>query len=667
LTAKKCPGAAGLADAARKVQAMTKTSAHLQGIGATRAVLAAAIFAIACWQPAAVKAQGNAPAQPTDAAKGTVKGTVVAQTSSKTLSGVTVRLTGGPTDRPALKKLLDFFATRGVVVDLPTGEPNGAYFQNIIDTAARQGVSLMNPEVQRNIAAFENALASRFVSVTDNAGNFLITAVLPGNYEVVTDSKDHFGPGSNPANPPVHVAVQPGSTNDIRLPMIPGAVVSGRVRNAAGQPLSNMVVQAFVMGYQDGYPLLAPGVQARTDDQGEYKLFWLPPGEYFLATMFPRGRRTPSPDGKDLVTTYYPRNTDTLTAQPIVIRGGEERPGFDIEMQAPSSFKISGRIVSSVTPPAGPGPVGANVGSTTATINILVRDPNVPEVVGPRALGTVQLSQSADNMWSAPFEVSGIQPGIYDLSTWVRESNPDGGSSITIGRTPVEIRDENLTGVELRIYPSVRVLGKVTVDGHAPGAVAARVSLWPDGSAVKVPVYQGIGLRAVVADPKDGAFMVPAVTSGQFRVVTQGLPPEIYVADVLQAGISIHDSGLTVAGKTPDLIEVVLRSGSATIAGTVRDATGKTMAKATVVLVPPTSRRGNRSLYKAVSTDQYGRFTVTGIAPGNYQLFAWQRDPEGAYYNERFLSRYLHRGRPVYVNQESTVPADLTAIPVEAR
>jgi hypothetical protein len=68
-----------------------------------------------------------------------------------------------------------------------------------------------------------------------------------------------------------------------------------------------------------------------------------------------------------------------------------------------------------------------------------------------------------------------------------------------------------------------------------------------------------------------------------------------------------------------------------------------------------------------VSTDQYGRFTVTGIAPGNYQLFAWQRDPEGAYYNERFLSRYLHRGRPVYVNQESTVPADLTAIPVEAR
>src|SRR5262245_52291712 len=131
-----------------KGQAMTKTSPHLHEIGAaTRVVLMAAIFAIA---------QGNAPAQSTDTAKGTVKGTVVAQSSGKPLSGVTVRLTGGPIDRPALQKLLDFFATRGVAVDPPTGEPNDAYFQNIIDTAAKRGVSLMNPEVQRAIAAFEN-------------------------------------------------------------------------------------------------------------------------------------------------------------------------------------------------------------------------------------------------------------------------------------------------------------------------------------------------------------------------------------------------------------------------------------------------------------------------------------------------------------------------------
>src|SRR5262245_604239 len=110
--------AAGLPMPREKVKAMTKTFAHLYRVSAaTRVVLVAATFAIACWQTAAVQAQGNPAAQSTDTAKGTVKGTVVVQSSGKPLSGVTVRLTGGPTDRDALKKLLDFFATRGVAVD----------------------------------------------------------------------------------------------------------------------------------------------------------------------------------------------------------------------------------------------------------------------------------------------------------------------------------------------------------------------------------------------------------------------------------------------------------------------------------------------------------------------------------------------------------------------
>ena len=297
------------------------------------------------------------------------------------------------------------------------------------------------------------------------------------------------------------------------------------------------MVEAFVHSYQDGYPLLMPGPQARTDDQGEYKLFWLPPGEYFLATMWPRGRRTPSPMGKISSRATIPRTTDTLTAQPVVVRGGEERAGYDIEMQATSSFKISGTIVvGSRTPPTGPGPVGANVGSATATINILAR----PEHFGT-ALAPAPLARSNS---PSPVTKSGARLSKYRASNAESPISlpgfanriPMARSSITIGRTPVEIRDTNLTGVELRIYPSVRVLGKVTVDGHAPGPIPARVSLGPEGSEVKVPVYQGIGLRAVVADPKDGSFMVPAVTSGQFRVVTQGLPPEVYVADVLGRG-----------------------------------------------------------------------------------------------------------------------------------
>jgi hypothetical protein len=335
-------------------------------------------------------------------------------------------------------------------------------------------------------------------------------------------------------------------------------------------------------------------------------------------------------------------------------------------MQQLPSFKISGEITSFVPPPTTPAQRGANVGPATATISMLKRDPSVPETVGTRGLGTVQVESVGDNTWRAHFEVAGIQPGVYDISAWVRESNPDGGAGITIGRTPIEVRDKDLDGVEIKIFSSVRVVGKVTLDGHAPGATQARVSLQPEGSAVKVPVYQGIGLRAVVANPQDGTFAVPAVTSGQFRVHVNGFSPDIYVADVLQGGASIYDSGFTVAGKTPDLIEVVLKSGSGTVAGQVKDG-GKAMAGATVVLVPPVSRRANRSLYRTATTDADGRFSIRGVAPENYQLYAWQEAPPGAFYNERFLAAYQDRGRPVAVNQKSTVNLELTGIAAEPR
>jgi len=607
-------------------------------------------------------------AQTPESPRGSVQGTVLNQKSGQPLSGVTVRLAGGPVDRGALQKLLDFFATRGVNVTAPAGEPNDAFFQSVIDAAAGKGVSLMNPEVQNAFGAFEQSLQSKFVSVSDGAGHFSMPNVVPGNYDVITESKGHFGPGSGPDSPGVHASVKAGDAVSVQLPMIPGAVISGHVSNPSGRRLPNMSVQAFVTTYQDGYPILQPGATTTTDDQGEYKLFWLPPGEYVVATMLPRGRKPPPVDGKDPVRTFYPQTTDVLMAQPVSIRGGEELAGFDIEMQMARSFKISGEIISAVAPPTVPAPVGANVGPTTATISIMARDPSVPDNVGSRNLGTVQLSPSGDNKWSSRFEVQGILPGVYDISTWVRESNPDGGSSITIGRTPVEVRDQDLDAIELRVYPSVRVLGKVTLDGHAPGTVATRISVQPEGSEVKVPVYQGIGLRAVMANPQDGAFMVPAVTSGQFRVqANQGLPPNVYVADVRQAGVSVYDSGFSIAGKTPDLIEVVLRSGSATVEGTVKDAAGKPMSQATVVLVPPVPRRSNRSLYKTVTTDAEGHFSIKGVAPENYQVYAWQSIPADAFYNARFLSKYQDRGHPVYVTQDSTVTASLTGIAAEAR
>ena len=65
--------------------------------------------------------------------------------------------------------------------------------------------------------------------------------------------------------------------------MIPGAILGGRIFDEKGQLMSNAIVQAFTVAYAFGRATLAPLVSKVTDDRGEFRLFWVPPGEYYLA------------------------------------------------------------------------------------------------------------------------------------------------------------------------------------------------------------------------------------------------------------------------------------------------------------------------------------------------------------------------------------------------
>ena len=89
------------------------------------------------------------------------------------------------------------------------------------------------------------------------------------------------------------------------------------------------------------------------------------------------------------------------------------------------------------------------------------------------------------------------------------------------------------------------------------------------------------------------------------------------------------------------------------------------MPNATVVLVPPPARRDNRGLYRTVTSDPSGRFTMRNVAPGEYTLFAWDGVTNGAQFNAGFLSKYESRGRRVAVNEKSTASEQLTVISLE--
>src|SRR5207237_6791208 len=124
-----------------------------------------------------------------------------------------------------------------------------------------------------------------------------------------------FGPPVNATSPllmtPVlataAVSVVDKKTADVAISMIPGGVISGKIRDAAGAPLSKIVVRALALNYQNGYPVVQAAASVKTDDNGDYRLFWLPPGSYYVGADPPASGNEVALTGGAAVTAkmYY--------------------------------------------------------------------------------------------------------------------------------------------------------------------------------------------------------------------------------------------------------------------------------------------------------------------------------------------------------------------------
>jgi hypothetical protein len=352
--------------------------------------------------------------------------------------------------------------------------------------------------------------------------------------------------------------------------------------------------------------------------------------------------------------------TAVTESRTITIRGGEEMLGMDIGIQTARAFKISGQVSSLIPPPAAQAAAAPAVNA--AVLVLLSPDGNAPD--DTKQVGTVPLLPTIGR-----FEVANILPGIYDLFARVPDpaAEASGGAPQAWGRARLEVRDTDINNVLITIPPSTEVKGTVTMTGvKVPPGI--RVQLLPDdASAAKIPAYQQVSRRSMTLNA-ESAFSVPAIPEGRFRVgAIGGLPSDMYLADVRQGPESVFDSGFDVNSRNTSPIEVVLRAGAGTVNGIVTDGPNKVGSDATVVLVPEATRRKNRALYIVTSSDASGRFTLRGVAPGSYKVFAWESIPALAYQNAAFMAKHEDRGKAIQVAPNGTVTTELTLIPAISR
>ncbi len=520
-------------------------------------------------------------------------------------------------------------------------------------------------------------------AITNSDGRFEFKNLAIGQYAIRVQREGYFNAAGDTLSAQSIVLNATTPVIDLRVPMMRGATISGRVRDSAGQPIPNASVATYRIGYQNGREILESVNSKSADDRGEYRLFWLQPDEYYVgAAILPPGQAPTqiflSPSGsipsEQLFRTFYPGVQSARAASRLKIKEGDSLPGIDINMAPKPAMKVSGRIINTLTQANGqPEPTPAN-------FYLMPRDATALN------LAAVPYFRNMSQV-NGEFEIRGVPPGSYDLVTTL----PDSNGRAFPGRVSIEVGNQDLQGVTLSIHPGAEIKARIFLDGKlipaavppapqttgtVPGGIVTAETLRAQiiGAPSTGPrlqfrskdlyysVFDSVASAGVRADA-EGAYVYPSVPEGAYSLNATGIPANAYVADIRSGDKSVYDNGIVVGDQPPAPIDVMLSSGVQSIRGTVRSVDGKPAVGAMVVLVPPPARRQNVLLYRNVRSLITGEFTIANVPPGNYKLFAWETVPNTAFMNAAFIAKFESLGREISVAAGGTLSFELPVIP----
>lgn len=583
---------------------------------------------------------------------GVVQGKVTRLGTDEAIPDVQVSLEGGTVSPELMQGIVSSAATAGLGITPPAGASLSQVTDLLISTAAARGLPVGPPAIQRIVSNAVGPQDSPTVA-TDRDGSFVFRGVKPGRYTVRATREGYFGKPANgtyPATATLDVTVAGKDAVEAPLGMAQGAIVAGRIFDVNGTALSNVNVQAFSLAYQTGFALLQPTVTKTTDDRGEYRLFWVPPGEYYVGVT-PRAG-APAPGALPSARTYYPGVTRLGDAMPVVLKGGEDLRGVDIGIRTERLFKITGQVSSTLAPPAeGGGPL-----LVQTFLHLANRDLDTPaDAAVANQAGTLQMTPNTGN-----FTVQGVAPGSYELLARVADPTVGTGlAAFSWGRAVVEVDDRDVADVAITINPSPALKGFVRPSSGAALPPNLRILLNPVGGSSRIALYTLVATRGTPV-AAEGGFSVASVPPGRWRVgAVPGLPQNFYIADVRQGSTSVFDAGFDVGSRPPEPIEIVVAPGAGVVEGVALHSAAAAAPGAIVAMVPAPARIQNRALYATATADASGRFAFRGVAPGDYQVFAWEATPPNAYQSESFLRKYDGQGKNVRVLPNGAVSLEV--------
>ena len=506
--------------------------------------------------------------------------------------------------------------------------------------------SLPVKKAEVQLMAETQEAGTSYAATTDADGHFRIDGIGAGRYRVFVertglveiDQRNRRSPGTA-------LSFEPGKdVNDLVLHMLPAAVVAGRVLDEDGDPMVRTDVSVLRYGYTLGHRQLETAASVTTNDRGEYRIPDLLPGRYLIMvnpTPDLSGFSTSSPQHPDdkqetaYLPTYYPGTTDRSQAAFLELRPGDET-SVNFNLIPGATFHVRGSL-------SRPHPGAATV--------LLLR---------PKESNAEYTAAQVDK--DGRFDIGHVPSGSYTLIAVTGN-----GEAQQVAQQTLEVPNRDVNDVRIVSLASSRVHGQLHVAGRQPLDLSSLLVLLESSERDRISGFLGgsdlYGSPTLARVKRDGSFEVKDVPTGTYWVVIEGnTAPDFFLKSVSLGATDVTDSGLSVGGGGTYSIDVLIGVGAGKVDGSVSDGDDHPVADAIVVAVPQASRRNRLDLFAKGVTDQHGRFSLTGVTPGDYQLFAFESIEEGAYYDPEFVEAFADRGERVRLEENGRKTLQLKVI-----
>lgn len=496
------------------------------------------------------------------------------------------------------------FTVGGVVVNSVTGDP-----------------------VRRALVQITNLSGGPSSSFTDSEGKFQFTHVPVADVVLAARKPGFFSEQElHPESVfPLGFFHLDGNTNSAVIKLFPEGIVSGRVATVKGEPIEDTPVRVFQQRIMDGRKQWVQRSQSTTDEEGQFRIANLQPGQYLLSTgpMFGigrrrvRGKRTSRQE--QISNTFYPGVPEMDAATPITVVSGQQAEA-DFLLKPEPVFKVSG-VVSGFLP---------------AT-------PNAPQVA-TRSGEPLPAPVSFDSQ-TAKFDVE-LPAGNYVLMI----RTPDGEGNLLSGDLPLAVNSD-IENVTLTVgVPMVMPIRVETRSTSSSPVASNRGVIEINGHSQKIrpPVVQ---VRLISLDNRiegtefqadsnvnGGSFAIRNFVPGRYTVDLQPNPPW-YVQSATSSTIDVLREELVLTpGRRPDPLEIVLRDDGAMISGTIR-ADGQPAA-GSVLLIP---EQQSAAQIRVTAAAPGGDFLFDRVPPGDYKVLALDTVSDLEFRNAETLGPYLSK------------------------